>query len=651
MGAAGLLALVPVVGAASEASVPASAVSDLPPVETPSDAPVVPGQVVVSVDDGADPAAIARQIGAGAVAPVEAAPGLFTFTVDDGDERVVADALDDTAGVAWAEPEAVMVAASAPNDPIYAHQWNLQSRTAANPGGANWEPTWGTTAAGTPLDGRGVTVAIVDSGVRAQGNPDLDGVLAGYDFIDNDADADDGNGHGTHVAGTVAQSTGNGTGPAGVASGATILPVRVLNSSGTGPSTAAISGINYAVANGADVINLSLGAASDAGVCAAVANAVASGVVVIAAAGNEGGAVAYPAACPDAIAVSATTSGATIASYSNRGPQIDIAAPGGDAADRNLDGYADAIVQWSFSGTIAGHYLRSGTSAASPHVAGAAALILQANAGLSPTQVRAALTGSAADLGAAGVDDLYGAGLLDVAAAVGATGGQAPAPTTTAPTTPTTAAPVTTLPPTTTTTRPSTTTTTTRPPSSTTTTTAAPTPWSGLPVDVPSDSTHAGSIAKVIDAGIAQGYPDGTYRPGHSVTRGQMATFIARGLGLLDGAAADDAGFPDTAGSPHATAINAIAEAGITAGYADGTFGPNDPVSRGQMATFLTRALHLPPGPAPAFDDVARSAHADAIAAVASAGIASGYTDGTFRPTAPVTRAQMATFFVRALRL
>ena len=158
-------------------------------------------------------------------------------------------------------------------------------------------------------------------------------------------------------------------------------------------------------------------------------------------------------------------------------------------------------------------------------------------------------------------------------------------------------------------------------------------------------------IDAIAAAGITKGCnpPSNTrYCPDFVVDRGAMAAFLRRALDLP---AASRDYFTDDSNSIFENDINAIAEAGITTGYADGTFGPNDPVSRGQMATFLTRALHLPPGPEPAFADVARSAHADAIAAVAAAGIASGYTDGTFRPRAPVTRAQMATFFVRALDL
>lgn len=159
---------------------------------------------------------------------------------------------------------------------------------------------------------------------------------------------------------------------------------------------------------------------------------------------------------------------------------------------------------------------------------------------------------------------------------------------------------------------------------------------------------HEDAIVTIAEEGITRGYLDGTYRPGEVVTRGQMASFLSRALDLPS---SGPAGFADTGTSAHRSAIDAVAGAGIARGYDDGTFRPDLPVTREQMATFLTRALRLPPGEPSGFRDTSGSVHLEAIDAVAAAGIAVGRGDGTFGPRDPVTRGQMATFLVRALFL
>ena len=157
---------------------------------------------------------------------------------------------------------------------------------------------------------------------------------------------------------------------------------------------------------------------------------------------------------------------------------------------------------------------------------------------------------------------------------------------------------------------------------------------------------HQAAIEAVANAGIAGGFPDGTYRPSNVVTRGQMATFLVRALDLPPAASAP---FTDIAGSAHAGAIASVAQAGVAGGFGDGTYRPNAPVTRGQMATFLTRALHLAPATVVPFTDVDGNGHAAGIASVAQAGIATGFGDGTYRPNVAVNRGQMATFLFRAL--
>jgi len=301
-----------------------------------------------------------------------------------------------------------------PDDPYFVHQWNLEQI--------------GMPVAWTHTRGAGITVAVVDTGVlyRTAGRfvqvPDLGRteMVDGYDFVDGDAFPDDEHGHGTHVAGTVAQSTDNGLGVAGVAFGARLMPVRVLDGGGAGRWGAVAAGIRWAADHGADVINLSLGGGTPSRVIQrAIVHAHERGVVVVAAAGNTGqGRVGYPAAHEHVIAVGAVRCDETLTRYSSYGEALDIAAPGGDlTVDQNGDGLPDGILQNTMVGRDpARHdYLAlQGTSMASPHVAAAAALV-RALGVRDPDAVEAVLTATAKDRG----DPLhYGAGTLRVDEAV-----------------------------------------------------------------------------------------------------------------------------------------------------------------------------------------------------------------------------------------
>jgi hypothetical protein len=167
--------------------------------------------------------------------------------------------------------------------------------------------------------------------------------------------------------------------------------------------------------------------------------------------------------------------------------------------------------------------------------------------------------------------------------------------------------------------------------------------------DVPRSYAHAVGIEWAAAEGIALGFGDGTYRPGGAVTRGQMASLLDRALDLPDAPAS--VRFSDVPpNSTHAGAIRRLAHAGIALGYGGGTFGPNDPVTRGQVSTFLDRALPWPNAPAPDFTDVPSThTHRRGIANAAGVGVVEGYADGTFRPEAAVTRGQLATLLYRAV--
>jgi subtilisin family serine protease len=297
-------------------------------------------------------------------------------------------------------------------DPLRSVQWALDQL--------------GFDSARAAVDPSSVTVAVLDSGVDGS-HEDLAGaVLTGWDAIAERPGADtDPYGHGTHVAGIVAALAGNGLGGRGAAAGVRILPVRVLDSDGSGWSSTIADGIRWAADHGADVINLSLGGTvPSAAYRAAIDYAVNDrGVVVVAAAGNEyesGNPVEYPAADPDAIAVGASTSTGGRASFSNTGAYVDLAAPG------------TSILAPCPTGTVvcsaSTRYSRlSGTSMAAPFVAAAAALLRAARPGASIGQIRDWLSLTATDAGAPGRDDEFGAGVVDplraLAAAGGSTGG------------------------------------------------------------------------------------------------------------------------------------------------------------------------------------------------------------------------------------
>ena len=255
-----------------------------------------------------------------------------------------------------------------------------------------------------------VKVAVVDTGI-SKDHPDLQ-VQGGYNAINPTKSWNDDNGHGSHVAGIVA-AFNNSIGVVGVGPAVDLLAIKVLSRSGSGFLSDVIEGIQWAMNNGAQVINLSLGSSSGSqAMHDAVAAAHNAGVVVVAAAGNSGGAVIYPAAYPEVIAVSATDSNNFLASFSSFGPEVDLAAPG-------------VGILSTYKGT--GYATFSGTSMAAPHVTGAAALVLNTPVGTydadgdglwNPSEVQKKLQDRATDLGNLGFDNLYGWGLVNAYNAV-----------------------------------------------------------------------------------------------------------------------------------------------------------------------------------------------------------------------------------------
>ncbi len=296
-------------------------------------------------------------------------------------------------GVRYVEEDARVSTGDVSRDPYFSEQWHLQRIGAVRA----WDASQGSPS---------VKVAVVDSGVDAA-HPELSGrVLGGYDFVDDDGKACDGNGHGTHVAGVIAASGDNGVGVAGVAWRTSILPVRVLDESGSGYYSDVIEGIRYAADQGADVINLSLGgSAGSQALQDAVDYAHAKGSILVAAAGNDGqDTLSYPAACRNTISVGASDRDDLPASFSNRGGDLDLLAPG---------------ISIYSTYPNSGYVKMRGTSMATPQVSGALALLLSVRPGLSPEDAEKALTSNAVDLGPRGRDEFTGWGLLRADKALG----------------------------------------------------------------------------------------------------------------------------------------------------------------------------------------------------------------------------------------
>jgi serine protease len=423
-----------------------------------------PGEVVVRYVRGTDrraEAAVERATGVGSPQPF--APRTRLLTIRDG--QSVADTVRELRArpeVATAAPNArAHLATIIPRDPGDASvaggwqelQWNFLAGAGVN-GPDAWQHL---VDVGRP-GGRGTVVAVLDTGVayatrrRFRKSTDFSrgDFVRGYDFVDRDRFPHDENGHGTHVASTIGESTDNDRGVTGLAYGAKIMPVRVLNARGEGETAAIAAGIRYAVRRGADVINLSFEfddrfrqftASEIPDVLAAVRYAHRHGVVVVGAAGNfERASISYPARARTVIAVGATTEHGCRAVYSNVGRSLDIVAPGG-GADAKGDPTCPTglpkgrdIIQTTFpwagieepprgSSAYRRFGLPSGfigTSMAAPHVSAAAALVIASGiVGPDPTPeaVQQRLQATAIDAGVPGYDEAYGFGRLDAAAA------------------------------------------------------------------------------------------------------------------------------------------------------------------------------------------------------------------------------------------
>ncbi|HYF64240.1 MAG TPA: S8 family peptidase, partial [Herpetosiphonaceae bacterium] len=347
------------------------------------ESPSVPGQFIVKFKSGTQRAnrqAELRSIGGAVISRVESLDSdVVEFAAlkqspSPQARAAVLDALKKNPNIEYAEPNYIYSIQYTPNDPNLNQQWAWNKIQAPRA----WDVTRGSSS---------VVIAVVDTGIQAN-HPDLDAkVLAGYDYVDNDSNPADGNGHGTHVAGTAAAETNNGTGVAGTCPDCKVMPVRVLDNNGSGSLDNIARGITYAADNGAKVINLSLGGTSGTSSLESAINyAWNKGVFIACAAGNSNTtSMFYPAGYGNCMAVASTTSSDARSSFSNYGNWVDIAAPGSD-------------IYSTFTGSS--YKSMNGTSMASPHVAGLAGLL--ASQGLTNSQIRSRLCSTADQISGTG---------------------------------------------------------------------------------------------------------------------------------------------------------------------------------------------------------------------------------------------------------
>jgi serine protease len=290
-----------------------------------------------------------------------------------------------------------------PNDPLYPQQWNLHSIGA--------ETAWAATR------GKDVTVAIIDTGIAKVPDLNDERFVDGYDFINDETNASDDQGHGTHIAGTIAQNTNNGYGAAGIASEVRLMPLKVVTVGGTATAADIAEAIRLAADNGADVINLSLaGSGYSRLMQQSIDYAYRKGLTIVAAAGNSNqNAVSYPARYHHVLAVSALDIGAKRAFYSNFGAGVDISAPGGwVTSEKPMGGIVQNTFDIKTKEAMFAPY--QGSSFAAAHVSGSVAL-LKSLQKLEPDQIEAVLAASSRKVASDPLNEL-GSGQLDLGAAV-----------------------------------------------------------------------------------------------------------------------------------------------------------------------------------------------------------------------------------------
>lgn len=451
--------------------------------------------------------------------------------------------------------------------------------------------------------GKGIKIGIIDTGVRTD-HPDLR-VAGGVSLVDGVTSYTDDEGHGTHVAGIIG-ALNNDFGTVGIAPEADIYAIKSLNKNGNGILSDVIAGIDWAIANNLDIINLSFTAESTSSVLqAAVDNAYEQGLLIVAASGNADKTlpadtdVLYPARYESVIAVGSIDSGKNKSKFSYYGPSLEFVAPG-----ENI-----------YSTFIGSNYERRyGTSMAAPFVTGIAALYIQAYPELNHLQIRELMQKAAEDLGVPGKDPSYGYGLI-----------QAPMKEVE----PVIEEPIEEEPQE-------------EPAEEPETTVQSFT-------DVTPEKWYADEIDYLYKKGIITGYNDGTFLPNDPVNRAEAITMIGRALGYNK--EKKSTRYTDIAKTHYASGyIEDASEKEIITGYPDGSFQPRSSIIRGDVATMLQRALQYEVKGTANFSDVKPGKYfTEPIYALFTNDIIDGYPDKTFKPLNHITRAEFAAILARAL--
>ncbi|MBO9542600.1 S8 family serine peptidase [bacterium] len=407
-GDASIIASIPGAGATLDSEAPGDATADGADF-TLSRPMAVRNQIIVQVKPGAayQVARFTEESGSRVVQSIDVGTTFQVVTLPSG--MSVADGMakyGKASGVSAVMPNriyGVTASAAEPNDPFFDKQWGADKIDAPEAWAKN-------------VDGSGMTVAVLDTGVDYRHPEFGNRVIRGWNFADNTADVMDRFGHGTHVAGIIGASGNNGVGVAGVAWNSKILAVKVLGDNGQGSTAAVISGIRYAADMGVKIINLSLGSPDttvDPALSTAIAYANAKGCLVIAAAGNNHGEVGSPANDPGALAVSSTSKflfWEYMSWFSNHGNKIEVSAPGGSI-------YSTLPLDANKTGAT-GYGKLSGTSMAAPFVSGEAALIWAKHPNWTAQQVRNAITSTVDHKGSSGRNARYGYGRINLAKAL-----------------------------------------------------------------------------------------------------------------------------------------------------------------------------------------------------------------------------------------
>lgn len=513
-----------------------------------------------------------------------------------------------------------------------------------------------------PYTGKGVKVAVLDTGVDTE-HRDLD-VVGGICTYDNECGAgvsyDDNEGHGTHVAGIIAAKA-NSTGIIGVAPGVELYSIKALSYMGSGTTTSIVKGIEWAIANDMDIVNMSVWSNDNS---TAIRNALQAaydhGILLVGAAGNEGLAdtstVKYPAKLSTVIAVAAVDSKNVRTSTSSVGPEVEFTAPGKDI-------FSSYPIEKDYNDDkFDSYFAQSGTSMAAPHITALLALYKERFPNLTNRELRTLLQETVTDLGAPGRDNYHGYGLAMYKKALpngvsftveidrnrAIITGSDKARFTSVTVGSTTYKPV-----------------------------DGKVTLYGVKgtievffnwtrdgkiinekrditfsepsyTDVRTTSWFAPHVGFLHYHNQLSGYDDNTFRPSNVITRAEAIALISRAKGL-DGTKRETR-FTDVNPDSFASGyIESAAAEGIVSGYPDGHFHPNQKVTRAEMAILIQKAFNLPvPVTASTFTDVTQSmASYDAIRAIVGARVTLGYGDQTFKPYNSMTRAEFAAFLAR----